>query len=616
MRRILFLILLTATCHATTWTIRHDGGTRYDASLVPTGQCDGTHDAAYPGTGVNQACSFNDVRYLWWAGVFSNGTPPTWGWVIAGGDTVIIKDCIQYSAPGVPTPGSSGNCRVGYSGPNVGDYFGAIAGDPGGSGMPPIPSGTSGAHTKIYGQNHGTAGAMTELQGGYGVGGIMNLSGSSYVDIDDILLDDHIQCGRVAYPGTGLGCDTSFPLSDYAQNGIYTDNSNHDIFLTNMRIYGMGSNGILGPTGDNFNATDVGVYGNNIAGWNGDLGNNTTFSGHLNLVRFTAEGSGCIGEYPIVHAMPYIGCVDQTHGGYGDGFGTTTVSGTSPTMHISCDQCLFRYNTQDGLDGLHATGAGSTISVTRGTYYGNMGNQIKAGASATMIQNNLINGNMEAMCSPNADPPGFPAGFNTNLGDCGRGGDAAVAVTVDDSYTTLIQGNTLTAASSIGFLIPCADTCTHPAVKYQGNIFIGFVNDSSTGYHPGSGNLSNLFFFDGSVPQGIDVFANAGSAFDHNATLNNKDGCPQTHEANSLCTSPGLTDQTFHLDGIGTLTVASAASSVVGASVAITGLTNDYLGNSRGVPYTMGAYQWLGSPATSGVILGGPIQIQGMLKLQ
>ncbi len=69
----------------TTWYVRPDGGTRYSAN-VPTGQCDGKADVAYAGSGTNQHCAFSDYRFLYDDQSYQNSA-----WVIAGGDTVIIR---------------------------------------------------------------------------------------------------------------------------------------------------------------------------------------------------------------------------------------------------------------------------------------------------------------------------------------------------------------------------------------------------------------------------------------------------------------------------------------------------------------------------------------------
>ncbi len=119
----------------TTWYIRPDGGTRYSANQT-LGQCDGKGDAAYSGTGTNQHCAFNDLRYMWDDQTYAG----TMQWVMAGGDTLIIRGCA--SGPNNVAPA----CRIGSdlqtgSGwcPGVGNA---------GCYNPPIPAGTASAsHT-------------------------------------------------------------------------------------------------------------------------------------------------------------------------------------------------------------------------------------------------------------------------------------------------------------------------------------------------------------------------------------------------------------------------------------------------------------------------------------
>ena len=91
----------------TFWYIRPDGGTRY-SNNVTTGQCDGKADVAYPGTGTNQHCAFNDFRYLWDdnSGAVGQGV-----WVIAGGDTVIVRGC--SALPGQQNSDAP-HCRIGW----------------------------------------------------------------------------------------------------------------------------------------------------------------------------------------------------------------------------------------------------------------------------------------------------------------------------------------------------------------------------------------------------------------------------------------------------------------------------------------------------------------------
>ena len=233
----LFLFLFsTIPAFATTWYVNPTGGTRYSANETG-GQCNGQSSAAYPGSGVNQKCAFGDIRYLWADGSYATGsTFPAWGWVGAGGDTYLI-DC--------PT-----DCRVGYSGPNdekgSNGYFLGVAGNPFGSGAPAPHSGSAGAHTRILGVNYENCTndtAKAHINGGYGVFSVFKLVGSSYVDLACFNISDHSSCGSANQIN---GCVKSFPLSDYAETGIKTNNTTTNVTITDVRVHGMASAGMLG----------------------------------------------------------------------------------------------------------------------------------------------------------------------------------------------------------------------------------------------------------------------------------------------------------------------------------------------------------------------------------
>ena len=326
------------------------------SSIVTTGQCNGQNPQSYAaagGSGVNQSCAWNDVRYLWTDGSFTTCTPgvdctaPAWGWVVAPGDIVIID------APDGNTYG-----RIGQSGPNSGDSFG-LHGDPTGAGAPQMPSGTSGSHITIEGINHASCtadSAKAHIFGGYGVGHALTLSGSSYVDLACLDITDHSACGRGNQTDA---CSTSFPLSDFATDGIDFDRTSTHITLTDVNVHGLAKHGFFGPTGDGVTMNNIKILGNAFTGWDADPGDGSTGTGTLNVTNFVIGWSGCAEEYPIVDAVPYADCTDDNSGGQGDGFGTATVS-ASPGWQVHFDQGQVYYNTQDGLDALHLKGSGSS----------------------------------------------------------------------------------------------------------------------------------------------------------------------------------------------------------------------------------------------------------------
>lgn len=561
-----------------TWYVNGGGGTRYSVNQT-NGQCNGKSPAPYPGSGVNQNCAFNDIRSLWTDGSYTTNPSagaPSWGWIGSSGDTYII-DC---------TGGAS--CRIGQSGPNSGDYYG-LAGNPYAAGAPSPISGTAAAHTRILGVNYGSctsAAAKAHVNGGYGTGEVFSLVGSSYVDIACFDITDFSSCGRA---GQANSCNSSYPLSDYASNGIGVTNTTTNTTITDVNIHGMASAGIIGATGDGVVVTRVSVSGNASSGWNMDDGTGNTGTGHLILSYFTTQWNGCSEEYPIVDSLPYQDCTDDNSGGYGDGIGTATVT-SNPAWIMSVDHSIAAYNTQDGFDLLHLQGNGSSLSITDSLAYGNMGQQLKVGAAGTSI-NNLLVGNCNALRQA---IPGTPSGYNSNLSDFCRAADTAVVISVSDGATTKFQYNTIYAANATAVEVATNGTCSTATcnIVYQNNVFLGFLNNTANGYPSGgSGDYSNPIYIDSGNP-----FTNSGSLFTNNLTYHFKSSwsCPLSAwgETNAVCSDPGLVDETFHLYGYGNMAPASSSSNVVGNGTPITGVTTDYAGNTRSTTApTIGAYE-------------------------
>ncbi len=569
------ITIATATASTgTTWYVRQDGGTRY-SSNVTIGQCDGLADASYAstgGTGVNQHCAFNDIRYLWQDTSYSTGTTfPGWGWIGSGGDTYIIRGSI---ADGV-------TWRVGAN--NAGatcDTNGCwgIEGNAAASGAPPPLSGTASQHTRILGENFAScrsANAKTQLRGGWGVGNVLNLSGSSYVDVACFDISDYSDCGRASQT---VLCETS---KDYGHVGVaFTNTSTHDT-VTDVHIHGMGESGLAGPTGDGVVLDYIDVLGNAGAGWNADPGDGTTGVGSLKMTHFNIIGNGCAEEYPVVDPMPYGDCTDQSSGGYGDGFGTASINSQAPGWQVHFDQGIVAYNTQDGLDALHIAGPGSTMTVTRVLAYGNEGQQIKVGGATATVQNSVIVGNCEAMQSQQI--PGFPTGFGSRLAAPCRAGNTAVLINVTPGDPAIFQNNTIYEAGAIGLEVEYATDDTGPTntLQYNNNVFVGFYNaGASANSTPIYGN------------SGLSMLTNPGASWTNNATFGGRQNwqCPAEGESRAICSDPGLVDETYHPYGYGNM--APAAGSILkGSGVAIPSVTTDYTGATRSNPPTIGAYE-------------------------
>jgi hypothetical protein len=527
-----------------TWYVRPHGGTRYSAD-AHKGQCDGKADADYKGSGSNQHCAFNDVRYFWTDGSYCTNSKPDsgcWHWIGKGGDTYIVRGSL---ATGV-------TYRIGQSGPNPGDFLG-LAGDPYSAGIPPPPSGTAAAHTRFLGENYENCtaqSARTQLHGGYGVSVVLNMGGSSYVDVACFDITDFSSCGRATQ---AHGCNTNFPIEDFAGAGIGWNNSSTHDTVTDVRIHGLASLGMAGPTGDGVVMTRIDIVGNAGAGWNADAGNKQTGLGSLLVQNYSISWNGCAEEYPIQHELPYADCTDDNGGGYGDGFGTATVDAGPGGWQVHFDKGVVNYNTQDGLDALHLTGNGSSMTITNTLAYGNMGQQIKVGGTRGVTTNNIIFTNCNAMREA---IPGTPEGYNKRLSDFCRAADTGVVFTVGDGTTAVFSDNIIYSASSTAIEVvptgPCVTTTC--LVRQQRNIFIGFRNNKENGYPNGTGDYSNPMFVD----VALKAYQNPDSTFDHNTTFHAKSSwsCPSTHlhEKDAYCGDPHLTDQTWHLYGYGDTT--------------------------------------------------------------
>ncbi len=581
-------ITVAAGSAGNTWFVRKDGGSRYSSNM-PHGQCDGLTDGPYPGSGTNQPCAFNDARFLWQDGSRATGSTqssfPSYGWVGQGGDTYIIRGSIQDGV----------SWRVGY--PNnssaydaaSGVYFG-IPGDPYSSGAPVPLSGTSEQHTRILGENFAachTAGAKTQLHGGFGANMVLDMAGASYVDVACLDITDFSSCGRAAQTNT---CSTQpGTLDDYATNGIRWSRTSTNDTLTDVHIHGMAATGMIGPTGDGVTMDYMDVIGNAASGWNTDVSDGTTGTGVLSVKHYNISWNGCTEQYPITDALPYQDCTDDNIGGYGDGFGTASLP-SNPAWNITFDQGIVSYNTQDGLDALHLTGQGSSISVSRTSAFSNMGQQIKIGGASSVIVNNIITTNCNAMRQA---IPGTPSGYDSRLTDFCRAADSGMVAMVGHATNLTMQQNTIYSASSTAVEIDCDTTygsCDATStIDFENNIFVGFLNDNAAGYvGGGSGDYSN-YVYNGS---GASFFTNRGSIFNRNITYHAKSSwaCPAQGESGALCLDPGLSSESWPM--YGPATVSPTLNSIaLRAGASLPAVTLDFFGSTRNTPPTIGAVE-------------------------
>lgn len=538
------MLLPISFARGETWYVRPDGGTRY-SSKMPKGECDGKTDAPYPGHGKNQHCAFNDVRLMYGDGSYNDGhTFPGFGWVMHGGDTLIIRGSVGTGAAyriGWASYQKAFSCSGAYP-------INGLCGNPFSSWIPAPPDGTQDSPTRILGENFANCSAdsaRTPLRGGASVQAVLNLSGSSHVDVECLDISDFSEC------------DQCTKQDDSTQDGIILSNKTTHLLIKNVRIHGMSANGIVGPTGDDVTLDHVDLVGNHMAGWNTDDG--TTGVGHLIVKNYSILWNGCSEEYPIVDKLPYTKCRDDESLGYGDGFGTASKDSPAPGWQIVFDHGVVAYNTQDGIDALHVSGLGSSVTVTNTIAYGNMGQQIKLGASPT-VTHNLIVGNCKAM---HGDIPGTPKGYNQYLSDFCRANDTAVALMIGPHNPVAYEYNTMFADGQIGVEIEyLGQHVSGDAVaKYDHNIFIGFPDWEHVNPTPVYSN------------SGLSMFRDPGSTFDSNDTFHPRSDwmCPEraVHETHGSCADPHLPDETWHNYGYpkvgapGIVKPAAAPSSLV-----------------------------------------------------
>jgi hypothetical protein len=519
----------------TTWYIRPDGGTRYSANAL-SGQCDGKHDAAYPGSGTNQPCAFNDFRYMWDDQSYANDA-----WVMAGGDTVIIRGCASnanQASPSAPT------CRIGWDS-NVGSGAGYTwclggGGGPYGCGNPTIPAGTAGQHTRILGQNYASCStgnttnksALSQIFGGYGVNNVLNLAGTQYVDVQCIEITEHngkcITHGTPAYP-SACSSSTGPSFSDYDANGIVTTNTTSNVLLQDVYIHGHTNSGLQGPIGGAITLNRVTVSFNGFAGWNFDDGSATADAAGSSITAnyVTMEGNGCNEEYPVVDAFPAMSCYDLNSGGFGDSW-----SGQQTELDaFTCNHCEMLYNTKDGFIGPHTFI--KNLLVEDSESIGNMGQQWKwtntPNASTTFI-NNLTVGNCNRLSAP---MPGAPSNYNQYLSLFCRAAGDVLSFSSNANSTVLLANNTVVAYSNTVFDMNCvvANGCATTPFVYTNNLILGYT--VATNSFPGAnGQAPGLFYF--SDPTDAVV-----SSYNLEYGVRNGDPCSGT----ILCSDPLLVSE-------------------------------------------------------------------------
>jgi hypothetical protein len=578
----------------TTWYIRPDGGTNI--------QCTGKTNAAYPGSGSAQACAFNHPYWM----IASNGT----AWAhFSGGDT------IQF----VNTSGSSDTYYMGEKNGGLGfDWNGnglsSICPAPnsgGGDGasciLPAPPSGTATQHTRILGQNAGNCHDSnhthlvnpTILSGINTVFAVLDTRATNYVDISCIEITQPDTCTNAVATGQ---CGTN--ANNVKYGGLilnYGPGSQgpSNLTLTDFAVVGTSGSGFLGSklnktSSDVFSATDVYLIGNGEAGWNGDSGGCDTSCesvGSMNLSHVMIDWNGCVAVKPYDMTKPdtqnaFNYCYDDSTEGYGDGF--VQVAAGNLTMNV--DHSFFRWNTQDGFDSLHLSDDVKTspaIHISDSWSEGNEGQTFKLGAgSASSGINNVSISNCRVLATASNFPLN-PTGWNTGVSDTCRAAGDQWAFQLNNGTAITLENNTSVGYGTTMYDVECAALA--PNCAANGATFI-FRNNISKGYpDPGDDNrlASGIYLGAGNV------FANSGSAIDHNLWSTMNTGCPDGsvdggYEKIYTCGDPDLVGES-NINAINPNITSS--SPAINSGIAISGITTDYNGNTRANPPAIGAIE-------------------------
>ena len=505
--RLLFLLLplalaLSGHAAAATFHVRVDGG---DAA-----QCTGRVDAPYSGSGSAQACAWKHPYYA----LPTSGSPR-----IAGGDTLIIGPgdyMIGWGAPG----SSGGRCSTGAR------YNCYLA---------PVPSGLSAtARTRILGKTDSRGACIKpKLWGTERVGKVINLEGSSYVEVGCLEITDRSDCVEAHSNATARCKSSAAPYGQWGSVGVSANNS-RNVLLHDLNIHGLAHTGIRAGGLVDWELVRVNINGNGWVGWDGDIGAGSSNSGRIVMRRMEIAWNGCGQRW---QTGTYWACWAQQSGGYGDGLGTATTAG-----QWFIEDSHIHHNTSDGIDLLYLDGAPtSSVMLRRVHAYANAGNQLKTRGNAT-IENSVVVG----QCS------WFNGRDFMVSGDHCRALGNALSITLGANHVANIRHNTITGEGDC-LIVTSGGNATSRA-NIQNNALIG-QNE-----YGGGGSLTCGHYADGSAA----VFAFQGNLF-WNVKSNQ---CP----GGSVCgQAPRLTNITmanFDPDPLANSPVIDRAPSV--------GVTNDF----------------------------------------
>lgn len=389
--------IATAPGSATTYYVRTDGG---DAR-----QCTGRANAAYSGRGSGQACAWKHPAIA---------LPPSGAPRISGGDILRI---------------GAGTYPIGDDG-----YLHAVPSGP----APSRP-------TRIV----GATGKVPKLVGTRGIHRVLNLDGSSNVEIGNLEITDGSDC-VFKHANARAACDDSTP---WARVGLYARDSKN-VWIHDLNIHGMAARGMNAGGLANWTMERVKLNRNGTAGWDANVGAGSSNTGRFVLRDIEIGWNGC-GER-VASGEPWA-CWAQKTGGYGDGLGTTDTGGK-----WLVEDAYVHHNTSDGLDFRYMDGADSTHVTVRRVYaVANAGNQVKIKGNA-LVENSVLVGH----CSY------FRNRFFMTEADLCRADGSTLQLVMTGNDTAVVRDNTIAGegAAQIGH----SEGDGSDRIQIRDNVVIGF----------------------------------------------------------------------------------------------------------------------------------------------
>ncbi|MGH8077544.1 MAG: NEW3 domain-containing protein, partial [Lysobacter sp.] len=389
----------------------------------------------------------------------------------------------------------------------------------------------------------GNSAAPPKLWGAERTWSILNLNGSSNVEVGHLEITDKSNCVS-AHSVASAACNrTSAPYGNWASVGLSASNSGN-VWLHDVNIHGLGLHGMNAGGLSNWTMERVKINHNGWAGWDANVGTNSSNSGAIVMRDIEIAWNGCGQDWQTGAA---VNCWGQKSGGYGDGLGTITTGG-----QWLIEDAFVHHNTSDGLDLLYMDGAaGTTVTIRRAYAIANGGNQIKTRGNAT-IENSVMVGS----CAY------FAGKFYMQAGDQCRASGNALSISVGSNNNVNIRHNTITGQGD--GLIMTTEGDSSSKITIQNNALLG-MPDYLAGV-AGSNQLAVAHFAYNSA---------ATVSFAGNLIWNVKnDQCP----SGSICgQNPNLTNMTLaSFDGL-----PKAGSPVVDKVAMLGGMGTDFLMQPR-----------------------------------